>query len=735
MRIVSRLVPLVAVAVVAGVVGWTPARAEVPNVLPKLYRYHLDTEASALVADGSPVHYGGLQSYAGNVVTASVDGYDRLVGSDIGGGVIGFFGAAVEQPGRILTPFGSNANGVTVAVGNLDADPAPEIVAGQETGGSLVRVFHATGDTPIAEFSAYEGGFVGGVRLAVGDVNGDGTNEVIVAPGPGRAPTVKAFSLAGALVASKDVYASEFLGGAFVAAANLDADATWEVVTGAGAGAGPHVRVFDGLGDAQSGGFYAFALTDLAGVRVAAGQVGGQPAIVATTREPAVSEVRVFTPLGNPLTQPFTVPTGDGDLSASIQETTGEIELFDAAPRLIGVSPTTLRDHTRGTFTIYGAGLGALVEDGTIGSETDPIFVTGLRSDADNLVVTYAVAAGVSPGVAPISLQVRSPGGTAVHSLDTNALSVLSRATPLDAFVTTGVVSFGGPHVRTFTSDGPIGGGFFASGDSGGGVRVARGDLDGDGVDEIITGAGVGQLPMVRVFGTNGALRSQFQAYGSDYTGGVFVAVGDVDPTSPGNEIISAPDVGGGPHVKVFTQSANGAVLQQFFAYSPSFSGGVRLATADIDGDGIMEIITGAGPGGAPHVQALTETGAQLLSFYAYGVDFSGGVFVAGADLTGQGIDEIITGPGAGGGPHVKIFLQGSAIGPGFMAFNPNFAGGISVARIGDEIIGPDYIAVGAGPGGGPHVKVVDGDGAIVDSFYAYDAAFNGGVFVAGGLA
>jgi hypothetical protein len=53
-----------------------------------------------------------------------------------------------------------------------------------------------------------------------------------------------------------------------------------------------------------------------------------------------------------------------------------------------------------------------------------------------------------------------------------------------------------------------------------------------------------------------------------------------------------------------------------------------------------------------------------------------------------------------------------------------------------DEINGDSAaeIITGAGPAGGPHVEVFDGVTlAVLDSFYAFDPAFNGGVFVGGG--
>ncbi len=76
---------------------------------------------------------------------------------------------------------------------------------------------------------------------------------------------------------------------------------------------------------------------------------------------------------------------------------------------------------------------------------------------------------------------------------------------------------------------------------------------------------------------------------------------------------------------------AGGVVTEvaSFFAYDPAFSGGVTVAAADLTGDGVAEIITGAGPGGGPHVRAFNLAGGtpiELTSFFAYDPAFSGGV-------------------------------------------------------------------------------------------------------------
>src|SRR5207248_2258175 len=129
------------------------------------------------------------------------------------------------------------------------------------------------------------------------------------------------------------------------------------------------------------------------------------------------------------------------------------------------------------------------------------------------------------------------------------------------------------------------------------------------------------------------------------------------DRTVPAASLIAVgADAGGGPRVTVLDR-ATGAVVRDFFAFDPSFHGGVRVALADLTGDGTPDVIAAAGPGGGPHVKVFDgATGAVVREFFAYGAGFTGGVFVAAADLNGDGTPDIITGAGPGGGPHVKVF-------------------------------------------------------------------------------
>lgn len=247
---------------------------------------------------------------------------------------------------------------------------------------------------------------------------------------------------------------------------------------------------------------------------------------------------------------------------------------------------------------------------------------------------------------------------------------------------------------------------------------------------DVVSGLVIARGNLVQSF--RGGETASFAPYDPSFTGGVNVAMGDVNGDGIA-DIITGAGPGGGPHVKVF-DGASGAELRSFMAYAEGFRGGVNVAAGDVNGDGRADVITGAGAGGNGHVRVFSGAdGAGLLSFFAYDSGFLGGVRVAAGDLNGDGRAEIISSPDSAAGPHVKVFDGATgAVVQSFYAFSPAFTGGVSVATgdlNGDCV--PEIIA-GAGPGGGPHVKVFDGaTGAVVQSFFAYDMNFTGGVNVA----
>jgi hypothetical protein len=299
-----------------------------------------------------------------------------------------------------------------------------------------------------------------------------------------------------------------------------------------------------------------------------------------------------------------------------------------------------------------------------------------------------------------------------------------------------------------------------AYGNIGFGMRVALGDVDGDGVDEIVTGPGPGPEygPAVRVIEADGTVLSRlsFMAYGT-LRYGVNVACGDVDGDGI-DEIITGAGPGTmfGPHVRGWNADGTEASAVpglSFLAYGTSRFG-VNVACGDLDGDGMDEIVTGAGPGAVfgPHVRAWNHDGGPGvapipgISFLAYGTSRFG-VNVACGDLDGDGQDEIVTGPGPGDlfSSHVRAWRPvGGGVSPvpgvSFLAYGHDYRFGAQVAAGDLDLDGVDELitAPGADPRASCRVRgfKVTGSGVLeLDycDFFAFEELVRRGGNVAAG--
>lgn len=306
---------------------------------------------------------------------------------------------------------------------------------------------------------------------------------------------------------------------------------------------------------------------------------------------------------------------------------------------------------------------------------------------------------------------------------------------------------------------------FNAYGQFRGGADVAAGDVDGDGRDEVITGAGPSGGPHVIIWkiGETGVIGARpfvsFMAYAEGFRGGVHVAAGDVDGDGR-DEVLTGPGPGGGPHVRIWKIPHGTTVVELggFMAYTPGFAGGVDVDAADLIDGSEAEIITGAGPGGGPHVRVMRWSPggfSELTSFFPYDPRFPGGVNVSGlsGNTSTPKMGAVVTGAGGGGGPHVRFFYvfvdpqtgrpaNTNYDDPGFFAYDPGFRGGVDVAT--PRFFGARYpsggdtdqVLTGAGPGGGPHVRTFSEScrgRCEMAGYFAWPTEQSGGVRVAGG--
>ncbi|MFO0802292.1 MAG: SdrD B-like domain-containing protein [Gemmataceae bacterium] len=219
---------------------------------------------------------------------------------------------------------------------------------------------------------------------------------------------------------------------------------------------------------------------------------------------------------------------------------------------------------------------------------------------------------------------------------------------------------------------------------------------------------------LVRVFDfAAGVERFRFSPF-PGFTGSVRIATADV--TGDGiPDIIAVPGAGGGPVVKVFDGNT-GAEVRSFFAFEESFRGGLRIAAADLNGDFMAELIVTPDAGGGPIVRAFDgATGAVVANFFALDENFRGGLRIAAADVNNDGTGDLLVTAGVGGGPRISIY-DGAALtttqaklGPDFFGFAPELRTGFWIS--GGDVNGDGFadIVMGAGEGGSPRVVVYSG--------------------------
>jgi len=181
-------------------------------------------------------------------------------------------------------------------------------------------------------------------------------------------------------------------------------------------------------------------------------------------------------------------------------------------------------------------------------------------------------------------------------------------------------------------------------------VRVAAGDVNGDGVDDIVTAPGPTGGPDVRVLSFPGFTDiERFFALSPDYRAGIFVTAGDMDGDGKA-EIAVGPSETAASQVTVVRsngQTVNVSVFdigpfdttQPLPAVDPAVlaaSGvlptqdhGIRVAMTAVDANGKAQLLVARGPGTAPRVHAFSIDPLQE-DFNVVALDgaFDGGVFV-----------------------------------------------------------------------------------------------------------
>lgn len=371
----------------------------------------------------------------------------------------------------------------------------------------------------------------------------------------------------------------------------------------------------------------------------------------------------------------------------------GATDAFDTGGYSLQLSP--------GTYNVRVLRGGAVVAQTTVTLASDNV---RFSQDLTGTVVTPPTGGPPPTDGPPVGRGVIRPGSYAVGS----DAGVGSQVRVVDA------------QTRQETASATPFGGFA------GGSRVALGDVNRDGFPDLIVGAGPGAPGghVVIYSGRDLSLMASFFSY-PGFLGGVTVASGDVNGDGYDDVVTGAGPGAPGGHLKVIDGRTLGE-LASFYAY-PGFVGGINVAVGDVNGDGNGDVITGAGPGAAGgHLKIINGRDfSELLSIFAY-EGHVGGVTVSAGDLDGDGFAEVITGA-ASIAAHVKIFDGQTRQERGSFLAYPGAPVGVRVAVVsGDLVTAPTGLAA--------HVKRFAGESlALLDSYFAGVSVAQGGLFLAGG--
>ncbi len=209
-----------------------------------------------------------------------------------------------------------------------------------------------------------------------------------------------------------------------------------------------------------------------------------------------------------------------------------------------------------------------------------------------------------------------------------------------------------------------------------GGVNVAVADVTGDGQEEIITAPLAGGGPHIKIFNSLGNMVSEFFAYEAKFKGGVNIAVGDVTGDRQA-EIVTAPVSGANAQIKVF--DSKGQLLSEFLAYDAKFSGGVNLAIGDVNNDGFGEIVTAPRSNNVPEIRVFNMSGRPISKFLAYDDTWTGGVSITVGDVNNDKWPEIVTVPAKGRAPAVKVYSLKGRLKSEFMPYSKYLTTGIKI--------------------------------------------------------
>lgn len=218
-------------------------------------------------------------------------------------------------------------------------------------------------------------------------------------------------------------------------------------------------------------------------------------------------------------------------------------------------------------------------------------------------------------------------------------------------------------------------------------------DLNQDQYAEKIFGAVYGEEPTVRIEDIGGQVLYEFAAYDSGMRKGFDLAVGNLDGSGE-PEIITSAGPGTNGHVRILNRLGEPKFFRSgIFPFGRGNNHGAFVGVADLDGDSTDELLIGSGVGSQARVQVWSGIYGFMGEFAPF-EESPYGVRVTGADVNGDGLDEIVASQAYGGGRlrvfDGRTFEQLAEYAP----FGAEFEGGLKISAVHMDNPGVDGLAI-----------------------------------------
>ncbi|MBI4117751.1 MAG: S8 family serine peptidase [Parcubacteria group bacterium] len=243
-------------------------------------------------------------------------------------------------------------------------------------------------------------------------------------------------------------------------------------------------------------------------------------------------------------------------------------------------------------------------------------------------------------------------------------------------------------------------------------------------------GLGSGRLDVRKALGAVPAVKRvaqnlKFDAFPFPFLTAPIQQPTNQSPTSQKEAMLALVPYGKSASKVVLYDTRLGEATSSFEAYPFLFEGGLHVATGDVNAKVGDEIIVGPGNGGGPHIRVFSQDGKVISQFFAYEKDYRGGVSVAVGDIDGDGVGEIITAPGKAHDPLIRVFDVKGDLKLEFLAYEKSYRFGVNVSAGSEE---GELRIVASLMSGSPKISVFDGKGNAMSSFLAYSDGKKGSV-------